>query len=120
MTMHAEDPKWSFVRRDEAGRVVEVVEKRVVSHEATVGIYNFARGRDFVSAAEAMIQQGLRVNGEFYVAPAYNQMVARGQRIVTRDIGAVGAGMYGIGVPADLDAFVRHPVAARAVRGLRP
>ena len=56
--------------------VSEVVEKQVVSNEATVGIYNFRRGKDFVRAAETMIAKSLRVNGEFYVAPAYNELIA--------------------------------------------
>ena len=38
----------------------EVVEKKVISNEATVGIYNFSRGTDFVYAAEEMIRKDLR------------------------------------------------------------
>jgi dTDP-glucose pyrophosphorylase len=103
MTFPADDPKWSFVRRDTEGRVVEVVEKEVVSHEATVGIYNFRRGSDFVHAAEQMIARDRRVNGEYYVAPAYNEMIDEGRSIITHDI---GPNMHGLGVPADLDAFL--------------
>jgi len=118
MTMWADDPKWSFVRRDSAGRVSGVVEKEVVSNEATVGIYNFARGCDFVRAADAMIAAGLRVNGEFYVAPAYDQMIHAGAQIVCHSIGRVGAGMHGLGTPADLEEFLSLPLARRAVAGL--
>jgi NDP-sugar pyrophosphorylase family protein len=105
MTMRANSPKWSYVRRDSHGQVCEVVEKIVVSDEATVGIYNFARGADFVSAAEQMIAADARVNGEFYVAPAYNFLIARGARIGTFCIGSVGQGMYGLGIPEDLEQF---------------
>ena len=66
-------------RSDAAGWVTRVVEKQVISDEATVGIYNFRRGRDFVSGADQMIAKNLRVNGEFYVAPVYNELIeARG------------------------------------------
>src|SRR5690606_11423332 len=92
MTMWADDPKWSVVRRDAAGRVVQVVEKEVVSNEATVGIYNFRRGRDFVRAAEAMIAAGQRVNGEFYVAPVYDRLIVEGARIECFGIGGIGSG----------------------------
>ncbi len=119
MTMWADDPKWSFVRRDAAGRVAQVVEKVVVSDEATVGIYNFRRGADFVRAADAMIAAGHRVNGEFYVAPAYDEMIRDGADIRCHGIGRVGAGMHGIGTPQDLDAFCATPVSRRAVAGLR-
>ncbi len=119
MTMWADDNKWSFVRRDAEGRVVEVIEKEVVSDEATVGIYNFARGSDFVAAAERMIKDDIRVNGEFYVAPVYTTMADEGAQIVCHSIGRVGAGMHGIGVPDDLDAFLASPVSEKAIRGLR-
>ena len=118
MTMWADDDKWSFVRRDDTGRVVEVVEKVVVSDEATVGIYNFARGRDFVRCADIMIAADERVNGEFYVAPVYNALVKEGATINCHSIGKVGAGMHGIGVPDDLNAFEASPVADKAVKNL--
>ena len=118
MTMWADDPKWSFVRRDAAGRVTQVVEKEVVSNEATVGIYNFRRGRDFVRAADGMIAADQRVNGEFYVAPVYDMLIAEGARIECFGIGGVGSGMHGLGVPADLDAFLATEVSRRAVAPL--
>lgn len=113
MTMRADDPKWSFARLDGAGKVVEVVEKQVVSDEATVGIYTFARGADYVRAADAMIAAGERVNGEFYVAPTYNQLIAAGAEIGVYNVGDVEDGMYGLGTPADLEAFLRAPVSRR-------
>lgn len=105
MTFWSENPKWSYCRLDQAGWVNEVVEKKVVSNEATVGIYNFLRGRDFVRAADRMIAENLRVNNEFYVAPAYNQLIAGGQKIVVARTGREQAGMYGLGIPEDLDFF---------------
>lgn len=117
MTMTASDPKWSYIRFDANGRASEVVEKQVVSNEATVGIYNYRRGRDFVAGARAMISKGRRVNGEFYVAPVYNELLADGMRVGYFNVGAEGAGMYGLGIPADLALFERSPVSQRAVEG---
>lgn len=118
MTMWADDDKWSFVRRDATGRVIEVVEKIVVSNEATVGIYNFGRGADFVRAADSMIAGGFRINGEFYVAPVYTRLAQEGADIRCHSIGKVGAGMHGLGIPADLKDFEASPVAAKAVADL--
>jgi NDP-sugar pyrophosphorylase family protein len=115
MTMTAHDPKWSFVALDRARLVTRVVEKEVISEEATVGIYNFRRGRDFVRAAESMIAANQRVNGEFYVAPVYNELIADGARIAIVNVGREGAGMYGLGIPADLDRFLADSVSLRAV-----
>ena len=113
MTMRADDPKWSFVGFDDLGRVNCVVEKQVISHEATVGVYNFRKGREFVAAADTMISANERVNGEFYVAPTYNAMIRAGKRIGIFNIGSEGAGMHGLGIPADLELFLTHPVSQR-------
>lgn len=106
MTMTANDPKWSFVGLDRQNLVATVVEKQVISDEATVGIYNFTKGADFVRAADQMIAKGLRVNNEFYVAPAYNQLIQEGARVGIYNIGAESSGMYGLGTPADLQLFL--------------
>ena len=116
MTMKANDPKWSFVGFDEAGRVTTVVEKRVISDEATVGIYNYRHGRDFVAAAETMIARDLRVNNEFYVAPAYNLLIEQGHALGVYSIGSEGAGMYGLGIPEDLVKFEALELSRRAAR----
>ncbi len=108
MTMKADDPKWSFIKYDEQGNAIGVVEKEVVSNDATVGIYNFMRGSSFVAGADAMIAKNLRVNGEFYVAPVYTEMVAAGEQITAYD---VGDAMHGLGVPEDLKAFLDSPVS---------
>jgi NDP-sugar pyrophosphorylase family protein len=114
MTMTADDPKWSFVELDSAQLVTNVVEKEVVSSEATVGIYTFRRAADYFRAARSMIAADKRVNGEFYVAPVYNELIAAGARIGIDNIGADRAGMYGLGTPADYDDFLALPISARA------
>jgi len=87
------------------GTVAEVVEKKVISNEATVGLYNFRYGKDFVSSADEMIKRNLRVNNEFYVAPAYNLLIEKGGKIVVRQTGREYAGMYGLGTPDDYEFF---------------
>jgi dTDP-glucose pyrophosphorylase len=114
MTMTADDPKWSFVALDERNLVTTVVEKVVISDEATVGIYAFARGGEFIRAAKAMIAADERVNGEFYVAPVYNQLIAEGARIGIDNVGSEGDGMYGLGIPADYEGFLKLPLSLRA------
>ena len=116
MTMQANDPKWSFVGLDRDGLVNRVVEKEVISDEATVGIYNFRRGCDFVSAADEMISKNERVNNEFYVAPTYNKLSKNGRRIGIYNIGKEGDGMYGLGIPSDLDFFLAHPISFKATQ----
>jgi len=115
MTMTANDPKWSFVELDTNHFVKRVVEKEVISNEATVGIYNFRRGLDFVLGAEAMIRDNLRVNGEFYVAPVFNMLIKDGYKVGIHNVGSEIAGMYGLGTPDDLNKFLKDPIHKRAL-----
>ena len=110
MTMPADDPKWSFIRYDENGFVTLVREKEVISDQATVGIYNYKHGSDFVKYAHQMIDKNIRVNNEFYVAPVYNEMIEAGMKLVYCD---VGVKMYGLGVPEDLNIFLNDPISKK-------
>ena len=109
MTMSANDPKWSFVGFDGNGKVNRVVEKEVISTEATVGIYAFTHGTDFVRAAEAMISANERVKNEFYVAPTYNRLIKDRARLGIWNIGSERKGMFGLGIPDDLEYFLSLP-----------
>lgn len=108
MTMPSEDPKWSYIMSDEEGNVTIVKEKEVISKEATVGIYNYKHGRDFIKYANQMINKNIRVNNEFYVAPAYNEMIEAGMKIGFCN---VGSKMYGLGIPDDLSYFMSQDVS---------
>ena len=109
MTMYADDPKWSFISFNTHDLVTMVKEKEVISNEATVGIYNFKRGSDFVKYAHEMIEAQERVNGEFYVAPVYNRFIRNGARVSFFNVGKEDEGMYGLGIPEDLERFLRNP-----------
>lgn len=108
MTMPANHPKWSYIHYNDEGLVTLVREKEVISDEATVGIYNYAHGKDFVKYAHQMIEKDIRVNGEFYVAPVYNEMIEDGKKIRFKD---VGVKMHGLGTPEDLEAFLKTDLA---------
>lgn len=112
MTMKADDPKWSYVRSKE-GFVVETAEKKIISDDASVGIFNFRHGSDFIYAAEKMIADDIRTNGEFYICPCYNYLVAKGKKIGQYGIGEEYNGMYGLGIPSDLDFFLKHHVSEK-------
>ena len=116
MTMWADDPKWSFVGFNNDGQVNNVVEKEVISNEATVGIYNFQKGSDFVKSADQMIAKNLRVKNEFYVAPAYNEMISDQANISIFNIGKEHDGMYGMGIPSDLEKFIKNPVSQKILK----
>lgn len=113
MTMYADDPKWSFIKYDDRKYVTIVREKEVISNEATVGIYNFKKGSDFVKYAHQMIDKNIRVNNEFYVAPVYNEMIAVGKKVRFYNIGSEDHGMYGLGIPSDLVKFLDNDISRK-------
>ena len=114
MTMKATDPKWSFAKVGADGFVLQTAEKVPISDDATVGVYNFKRGSDFVRGADEMIRKNLRVNNEFYVCPVYNQLIEEKQRIAIYNVGSEANGMYGMGIPKDLELFLALDVSKKA------
>ena len=100
--------KWSFVKTDKDGWVQEVKEKQPISEMATVGIYHWSKGFDFVRNAEQMIAANDRVNNEFYIAPVYNYGVKEGKKYKVHNC----ARMWGLGTPQDLEYFLNKRVVS--------
>jgi UDP-N-acetylglucosamine diphosphorylase / glucose-1-phosphate thymidylyltransferase / UDP-N-acetylgalactosamine diphosphorylase / glucosamine-1-phosphate N-acetyltransferase / galactosamine-1-phosphate N-acetyltransferase len=101
------DPKWSFVKIDKDGYLIDLKEKNPISNLATVGIYYFRRGSDYVKSAIKMIITNDRTNNEFYVAPAYNYL----NKFSKKKIGVYRISksqMHGLGTPEDLEDYLRH------------
>jgi len=86
VTFHALHPKWSYVKLDEAGNVVEVAEKRVISNLATAGIFYFKTGRLFVECAQGTIKKGKALNGKYYISEVYNELILKNMKIVSYTI----------------------------------
>jgi len=99
------DPKWSFAKLNNNNLVTEVREKIVISKYATVGIYLYSKGRDFVNAALDMIVENDRVNNEFYTCPTYNYAIKENKKIGIFNIEIEK--MHGIGTPEDLNNYLK-------------
>ena len=104
ISFEASHPKWSYARVGDDGFVEEVAEKKVISNEATVGIYYWKKGSDYVKYAEDMIAKNIRVNNEFYVCPVFNQAIEDNKKIKVKRVNK----MWGIGTPEDLDNFLKN------------
>lgn len=101
---NATHPRWSFVETDSKNNVRRVAEKEVISNKATVGVYYFRRGSDFVQGAEAMIAKNLMINGEFYVCPVYNELLEKGKKIKALPVKE----MWSLGTPEDVAYFEKY------------
>jgi dTDP-glucose pyrophosphorylase len=100
----SKNPKWSFAKTDDNGLVIEVKEKVAISDDATVGIYLYKCGKDFVDATIQMIIENDRVNNEFYTCPTYNYAICNGKKIGIFEIPEKA--MHGIGTPEDLNFYI--------------
>lgn len=104
LTFKATHPKWSYAKLDEDGFVSQVAEKNPISDNATVGVYYWKKGSDYVKYAEQMIAKDIRTNGEFYVCPVFNEAIQDGKKIRVKQIDK----MWGIGTPEDLNYFLEN------------
>jgi len=104
LTFEAIHPKWSYAKCDVDGYVTEVAEKKVISKNATVGVYYWKHGSDYVKSAEKMIKKNIRVNNEFYVCPVYNEFLSTNKKVMIHNVDQ----MYGLGTPEDLENYIRN------------
>ena len=104
LTFNSVHPKHSFAKVDGQGYVTEVAEKKPISTNATVGVYFWKKGSDFVYYADQMIQKNIRTNNEFYVCPVYNEAIQDGKKIITNMVDK----MWGMGTPEELDNFLQN------------
>ena len=55
LTFSASHPKWSYAKLNNEGYVIEVAEKRPISENATVGIYWWRKGSDYVKYGDTPV-----------------------------------------------------------------
>ena len=104
VTFTATHPNWSFAKVDEYGYVTEVAEKNPISDIATVGVYYWAKGSDYVKYAEQMISKNIRTNNEFYTCPTFNEAIGDDKKIKIFNIDK----MWGLGTPEDLNYYLEN------------
>lgn len=81
LTFNSVHPRWSYALLENGNDVIETAEKHPISRHAIAGFYYFARGADFVLAAQHSIRKEASVDGVFYVAPVLNELVLLNRRI---------------------------------------
>ncbi len=97
-------PRWSFVRLDQQGFVIEAAEKRPISKHATAGFYYYRKGSDFVDAASRMITKDAQVGGKFYVCPTLNELILLQKRI---GVARIEPGQYhSLASPQSVELYV--------------
>jgi choline kinase len=110
VTYYSDTDKNSYAKLDSNGYVCEVREKEVISNISLNGIHYWRKGKYFVESARDMIvAQDRAPNEEFYIAPSYNYMIKRGLKVGIHHI--PNEQHHAVGVPVDLDRFLRYDKA---------
>jgi hypothetical protein len=79
-------PRYSYVRLNKDGLVTEAAQQDPISHNATVGVFWFYKTRDFVLATMELIRKDANINGKFYVAPTFNELILNQARVGVLEI----------------------------------
>lgn len=96
-------PKWSYAKIFN-NNIIEVAEKKVISNNATVGIYGWKKGNDFIKYANQMIEKNITTNNEFYNCPVYNEAISDGKIIKPFFVKK----MIPLGTPEDLENYLNE------------
>ncbi len=75
LTFEAIHPKWSFVKVDTNGNVIQAAEKMPISNQAIAGFYYFKSANLFVESAKKMIRKDVKTNGSFFISPTLNEII---------------------------------------------
>ena len=79
-------------------------EKDPISNISNTGVMYWSKGADYVKYAEQMMQKNIRVNGEFYTSPVFNEAIDDGKLFKIKHIDR----FWGTGTPEDLNNFLRE------------
>ncbi len=97
--------RFSFARVNNKGVVIRTAEKEVISDLALTGLYHFKNVADFEETVKYHLDNDIRVNNEFYIAPMYNYLIKKGRCFIidkTDD-------HFILGTPDELDHFLKLP-----------
>lgn len=86
------------------GVVVKVAEKEVISDKACAGVYYYNKGSDYINSVVMMIAKNIRTNNEFYIAPAYNELIAEEKKLTIYELDVNNKHM--LGTPYELKIFL--------------
>jgi dTDP-glucose pyrophosphorylase len=95
-------PHHSYIKETN-GLVTEVAEKKVISNKAVSGIYFYRKSKYFFDNAKRMIKKNIRVNGEFYNTPVFNEIIAQGLTVNTYEVSTEKQQI--LGTPQELQVF---------------
>ncbi|RHF69804.1 hypothetical protein DW663_12145 [Fusobacterium mortiferum] len=99
----SEGDKWSFIKLDDNGKIIDVVEKIRVSDLGSIGLYYFKIWRDYKEIYLKYKEEIKRKYKEVYIAPMYHYLVKKGKNIGYKILEYKN--IHILGTPEDLENF---------------
>ncbi len=106
LTHKHNSPELSYIGRDGFGAINRIVEKEVISEEASCGVYYFPSVGIFKKAALYDFAKNNSLNNEFRIANLYNYLIKSGINVDSYKCG----GYFNLGTPADYEWFCKHHI----------
>ena len=106
LTYNSNEPKNSFVKVNDSGKVEQILEKTPISNNALVGVHYFKKGSMFVDNCEIIKEKNIKIKGEYYLSTVCNQMINDFKVGYTplRD----GEYYHSLGTPTDYFLFLKN------------
>jgi hypothetical protein len=86
LSFHSSHPRYSYVRLDDNGLVMEVAQRNPISFNATAGFFWYSSTSLFVESAKSMIRKDAHIEGSYFLAPTFNELVLRQKKIGIKEI----------------------------------
>ncbi|MEN8721591.1 MAG: hypothetical protein ABF335_01755 [Alphaproteobacteria bacterium] len=88
LTFSSDNPAYSYIEKDETGKVLRTAEKEVISTEASAGTYIFRSSSAYLDALSHNISLAEKVmyDGLLYVCPLFNGIIAKGYKVKTIEV----------------------------------
>lgn len=86
LTINSTDPIYSYARITQTGKLIEIIEKKVVGDIALSGIFFFRTPDQVLECAGWAFKHNLNTNNQFYIAPSLNYFIAVGKDIMVSQL----------------------------------
>jgi dTDP-glucose pyrophosphorylase len=106
-----DNPHHSYVEvRDNV--IYDVAEKKVISDLAVAGVYFYRQSKFFFDNAHKMVDNNIRVNGEFYVTPVFKKIICAGLKSNVYEVPVKDQCI--LGTPKELKAFQERGIKLKS------
>jgi HAD superfamily hydrolase (TIGR01509 family) len=104
LTYKSDNIKNSFVKS--SNNIAEnIIEKKIISNQALVGLHYFKKGRYFIESYENIFNKKEKIKNEYYLSTVCNNMICK-YRVGCIDI-KENENYYSLGTPEDLFLFIK-------------